>query len=90
MHLEIRYHWRQFARMQKKKGAYNPLSHSKRNDGIDYDLFSYLKLPALLVTEDGGLTDKLFDIESFQKEWIFRPQKLADLWKANGNPRPAF
>ncbi|MBD8148256.1 hypothetical protein IFT37_20105 [Pseudomonas fluorescens] len=90
MHLEIRYHWRQFARMQKKKGAYNPSSRSKRNDGIDYDLLSYLKLPALLVTEDGGFVDKLSDINSFQKDWIYRPQKLADLWEANGNPRPFF
>lgn len=89
-HLSNRYVWRQFVRKQKSKGAYNPTSPSKRNDGIDADLYRYLVLPALIVTEDGGFFGGLADINSFQKNWFFRPQMLADEWLQGKCPNPIW
>ncbi|MCC6070544.1 hypothetical protein ACFSQU_12000 [Massilia sp. GCM10020059] len=88
MHLQNRYHWRQFVRMQQKKGAYNPNSPKKRNDGIDADLYRYLVLPALIITEDNGFLTKLADIQSFQKSWLYTPQQLADEWIQGNEPAP--
>jgi hypothetical protein len=89
-HLSNRYHWRQFARMQKKKEPYDPRSKNKINDGIDADLYHYLALPAFIVSEDGGFFGGLEDIESFQKNWFFRPQALAEEWQQGKNPKPLW
>ena len=89
-HLSNRYHWRQFVRMQNKKGAYNPRSDKKVNDGIDADLYRYLVLPAFIVSEDNCFFGGLDDIQSFQKSWFFRPQALADEWQKGNKPKPIW
>lgn len=90
MHLTNRYYWRQFVRKQKSKNPYDPTSAKKRNDGIDADLYRYLLLPALVVTEDKAFLSGLADIESFQKHWFFTPQMLADEWLKGRRPEPAW
>lgn len=90
MHLQNRYHWRQFVRMQQKKGGYNPDSPKKRNDGIDADLYRYLLLPALVVTRDNGFLTKLSDIQSFQKGWLYTAQQLAEDWLRGMHPAPTW
>jgi hypothetical protein len=72
--------------MQKEKEPYDPESPKKRNDGIDADLYRYLLLPALIVTQDKAFFGGLSDIQSFQKGWFYTPQLLADEW-LNGNQR---
>lgn len=90
MHLVNRYYWRQFVRKQKIKDGYDPTSAKKRNDGIDADLYRYLVLPALVVTEDKGFLSGLDDIKSFQRHWFSTPQFLADEWLRGGRPAPAW
>lgn len=90
MHLEVRYHWQQFSRMQKEKRPYNPSNKRNYNDGIDYYLYSYLKLPAFIVTEDNGFFSRLVDIDSYQKNWIHKPDGLAQQWINNKNPKPSY
>lgn len=90
LHLQNRYLCRQLIRMQKKENAYNPLSRKKRNDGIDADLYRYLQLPALVVTEDKGFLTGLDDIDSFQKNWFFKAEVLAAQWESGHAPVPAW
>lgn len=89
-HLKNRYFWRQFVRKQKSKGAYDPTSPKKRNDGIDADLFGYLTLPAFVVTRDKGFFEGLADIQSFQKAWLYRPEALASAWLNGSKPIPSW
>lgn len=89
-HLKNRYMWRQFVRKQKHKNAYDPTSSKKRNDGIDADLYLYLILPALIITTDSAFFGGLADIESFQKEWFFQAQELANEWLRGTRPAPTW
>ena len=90
LHLQSRYLCRQFIRMQKPKDAYDPTSKKKRNDGIDADLYRYLPLPALIVTEDKGFLTGLSDIDSFQKHWFFKAESLAENWEQGHSPAPTW
>ena len=88
--LRIRYFWRQFVRHKKEKGAYNTDAPKKRNDGIDFGLYSYLALPALAVAGESGFHEKIADIPSFQTSWIFRPEALAQSWSNGDHPKPRW
>jgi len=90
LHLQSRYLCRQFIRMQKAEDAYNPTSKKKRNDGIDADLYRFLQLPALVVTEDRGFLTGLGDIDSFQKHWFFKAEALAEKWEQGQKPAPIW
>lgn len=89
-HLEVMYCWRQFSRMQQTKNGYDPDNIKKRNDGIDFDLYRFLKLRALVVTEDKGFLTGLADIKSYQTTWFYTPRNLANTWASGKSPTPAW
>jgi hypothetical protein len=89
-HLEVLYCWTRFSSMQKVKRAYDPTSKKSRNDGVDFDLYRFLKLPAFVVTLDKGFLEGLTDFSSYQANWFFRPQELADSWNAGITPKPRW
>ncbi len=88
--LQIRYLYRQWVRTRKSKQAYSPASHNNRNDGIDFDFYRFLMLPALVVTEDNGFLTRISDIPSSQKSWFMNPQDLATRWQQGGRPWPTW
>ncbi|CAE6763873.1 hypothetical protein G2912_14625 [Paraburkholderia aspalathi] len=88
--LQMRYIWRQWVRTRQKRDGYDPTSEKKVNDGIDLDLYRYLILPALVVTDDRGFHERLADIKSDQRHWFWRPQALADAWVRGERPRPVW
>ncbi|MFJ3368196.1 hypothetical protein [Pseudomonas sp. NPDC086251] len=88
--LQIRYLYRQWVRTRKSKRAYSPASHNNRNDGIDFDFYRFLMLPALVVTEDNGFLTRISDIPSAQKTWFMTPDELAARWEGGGRPRPTW
>lgn len=88
--LQLRYLWRQWVRTRLDKHPYNPEHQKKRNDGIDYDLYGYLMLPAFLVADEAGYFERIRDINSPQLAWIWRPQDLADAWNRGERPRPEW
>jgi hypothetical protein len=88
--LRTRYFWRQFVRSKRRRQAYNVHAPKKRNDGIDFTLFTYLALPAFVVTKDSGLLSGLADIPSFQARWFLNPGKLVTAWNAGDRPRPSW
>jgi hypothetical protein len=90
MHLELRYRFRQMARSAQRKNAYDPGKKRNRNDGIDVDLYKYFILPALAVAEDSGFFSSLDSIQSFQKDWFYRPEQLAARWLAGERPQPVW
>ncbi len=67
---------------------YDPTSLKKLNDGIDFDLYRYLMLPAFVVADDSGFFTKITDIPSFQVKWFCKPQALADAWSRGESPVP--
>ncbi|MNJ41745.1 hypothetical protein D3C77_366800 [compost metagenome] len=89
-HLELVYCWRQFARMQQTKNGYDPDNDQKRNDGIDFDLYRFLKLRALVVTEDRAFLTGLSDIKSYQAAWFYTPRNLASRWAGGKSSAPAW
>jgi hypothetical protein len=88
--LRTRYVWRQFVRRRKPHEPYNVDGKAKRNDGIDFTLYTYLALPALVVTTDKGLLERLADIKSFQTGWFFKVEDLVAAWLAGDRPRPVW
>lgn len=88
--LQTRLLWRQFVRCKKAIGPYTPESAKKANDGIDFDFYRYLALPALVVSEDTGFFSRLDNITSFQKQWFYKPQGLADAWARGDRPLPEW
>ncbi|WP_133499628.1 hypothetical protein [Cognatilysobacter terrigena] len=89
-HLEIRYKFRQAARMKRAKEPYDPYSPRKRNDGLDVDLFDCLMLPAFVVTCDRAFFGGIESIASFQRSWFKRPEALAREWRAGERPAPRW
>ena len=90
MDLGIRYAWRQHVRRNRAREPYNPASHRRRNDGIDFDLYYFLMLPALLVTDDTGFGARLEPIQSFQRSWIYTPEQLAAAWRSGTIAMPTW
>lgn len=88
--LQMRYEWRQWVRFRQKKDGYNPASKKNRNDGVDLDMYCYLKLPALVVAGESGFHSRIEDIKSPQLDWFKQPQDLADAWTRGERPRPAW
>lgn len=88
--LLLRYVWRQWVRTRLDKFAYDPTRDSNRNDGIDLDLYRYLMLPAVVVSDDKGFHDRIADIKRPQRAWFWRPQALADAWMRGEPPRPVW
>ncbi|WP_132824784.1 hypothetical protein [Stenotrophomonas sp. TEPEL] len=89
-HLEVRYRFRQAARSRLDKRPYNPASAKKKNDAMDLSMYSYLTLPAFVVTRDKGFMSKLASIESFQRDWFKLPEELADGWRRGERPTPQW
>jgi hypothetical protein len=89
--LQTRYSWRQYKRSRGRLShRYDPTNRGKRNDGIDFNLYTYLALPALIVAGEGGFFGSIADITSFQREWIMRPATLAQAWERGERPRPLW
>ncbi|MNG13289.1 hypothetical protein D3C84_969600 [compost metagenome] len=88
--LQIRYLYRQWVRTRKSKRAYYPATHNNRNDGIDFDFYRFLMLPALVLTEDKGFLSRISDIPSSQKNWFMTPQELANSWQHGDRPWPTW
>lgn len=88
--LQVRFFWRQYVRSKKELEPYDPTSRKKRNDGIDFGVFQYLMLPALVVATDKGFFDKIADIKSYQKPWFWKPEELATAWTSGERPRPTW
>lgn len=78
--LKVRLLWRQYVRSKKASEPYDPTSPKKRNDGIDFDLYDCLLLPALIVATDSGFFEKIADLKSYQKAWFWKPEALAQAW----------
>lgn len=89
-HLEIRYRFRQAARSQLDQKPYRPASTKKRNDALDLSMYSYLTLPAFVVTRDNGFMSKLAGIDSFQRDWFKLPEDLAASWRRGERPAPQW
>ncbi|HDR9000093.1 TPA: hypothetical protein QDB01_006105 [Burkholderia vietnamiensis] len=68
-------------RTRKTKEPYNPGSSNHLNDGIDFDLYRYLMLPAFVVSDDNGFHSKIADIKSPQRTWFKKPEELAAAWE---------
>lgn len=90
LELACKYLWRQHVRSAKSHEPYDPRSRKKRNDGIDFELFFFLALPAFIVTCDKGFSTKLDQIKSVQRGWIWTPEDLADAWLSARNPKPSW
>jgi hypothetical protein len=88
--LKLRYFWRQFVRSKRERGAYNVNAPKKRNDGIDFGLFSYLALPAFVIATEHRLLAGIADIPSFQANWIQSPSRLVKSWARGDRPRPRW
>lgn len=89
MDLELKYYTQQAINVANT--CINPCSKKRENDGLDVLLLHYLILPAFLLTEDKIFSsDKLQSIQSFQKEWILNPKKLAMKWCSGEEPRPVW
>lgn len=88
--LQVRLLWRQFARSKKLKDPYDPTSVKKLNDGIDFDLYRYLQLPAFVVAEDSGFFSRIENIPSFQRHWFWKPADLAAAWTSGTRPFPQW
>lgn len=78
--LALRQMQRQVEARTRAKEPYNPETHRKRNDGIDFTLTFALMLPALLCTSDGNYCTTLRQLPSFQTAWVYKPDELADAW----------
>lgn len=89
-HLEIRYRLRQAARSQLDKEPYRPTSTKRKNDAMDLSMYSYLVLPAFVVTRDRGFMSKLAGISSFQRDWFKLPEDLAQSWSRGERPVPQW
>jgi hypothetical protein len=88
--LQIRLLWRQYVRSKKLSEPYDPRSPKKVNDGIDFDLFHYLLLPAFVIATDSGFFGKLADIQSYQKAWFWKPEDLGQAWMNGDQPRATW
>jgi hypothetical protein len=86
----MRYFWRQFVRSKRQGGPYNLEAPKKANDGIDFTVYTYLALPALIVATDSGFFSSIKNIPSFQRSWFTKPETLADMWKNGGHPAPTW
>ena len=72
------------------ESGYNPGSRKRRNDGIDFHLnFSFL-WPALLVTTDKKFKNLLRGLKSYQANWVFLPEELAEKWEQQALVEPTW
>jgi hypothetical protein len=88
--LKVRYFWRQFVRSNKEHSAYNVNASKKRNDGIDFTVYTYLALPALVVATERGFQESIMDIPSFQVAWFHKPSSLVEAWIRGDRPQPRW
>lgn len=77
-------------RTRKSKEPYDPTSVKKVNDGIDFDLYCYLMLPAFVVASERGFYGEIADIKSLQRDWFWRPEELAAARAVGERPRPIW
>lgn len=88
--LQFKYLWRQYVRSLRMENAYNPESAKKVNDGIDFDLYRYFMVPALVVSCDRGFFEALNGIDSFQRSWFYRPDCLVSAWRRGAPTSPQW
>ena len=88
--LQVRLLWRQFLRSRESKFPYDPSSKKKKNDGIDFDLYLYFYIPALVITLDDGFFKSIKDIKSYQKDWFVKPEYLASQWREGVKLNPSW
>ncbi|ONX70739.1 hypothetical protein A8F16_04270 [Burkholderia cenocepacia] len=88
--LVMRYLWRQWVRTRKSVQPYDPSNDSKINDGIDFDLYHYLTLPAYVVATEKGFHGAIEDIKVPQRDWFWKPEELAAAWERGERPRPTW
>ena len=80
--------WAELGR--RRASGYNPSSPKRRNDGIDFHLnFSFL-WPALLVTTDKNFKKFLRCLNSYQAQWVFLPEELAEKWEQHALIEPTW
>lgn len=77
---KTRHLFRKGLHFQKLTEAYDPTNEKNKNDGPDDDLLHYLAVPAYVLTNDKGIIAASRDIQSFQSNWIMKPQDFADAW----------
>ena len=65
----------------KRKEPYNPCSQKRKNDGIDFVALFTIILPSRFCTLD-HMKNCLQNLKSFQKDWVLKPQEIADLYNA--------
>ncbi|MGK5024221.1 hypothetical protein [Janthinobacterium sp. RB2R34] len=87
---KTRHFYRKCLHFQKQEEAYDPTHEKKKNDGLDDDLLHYLAVPAYVLTVDKGIIAAANDIESFQSNWIMKPEDFVAAWKAGNLPPLAW
>jgi hypothetical protein len=88
--LRTRYFWRQFVRTKREREPYNVEAPKKANDGIDFRIYTYLALPALIVAIESGFFSSIENIKSFQTSWFKKPTTLAEMWRNGNHPAPKW
>jgi len=74
----------------KMDGGMNPNSHKRRNDGVDYNMAFVFAKRILLCTDDGNYYDAIKRLNSFQSDWIVKPQELVQRWKEGKLAQPGW
>ena len=77
-------------RCKQSKDSYNPKAKKKKNDGIDFLLTHVLALPALLCTVDDKFYNTLKALDSYQTNWIYKPDELALSWLSKTVNKPEW
>jgi hypothetical protein len=88
--LQVKLLWRLFLRSRESKFPYDYSSKKKKNDGIDFDLYKYFHIPALVITLDNGFFKSIKDIKSYQKDWFVKPEYLASQWREGVKLNPSW
>lgn len=74
----------------RNKTPYNPESNRNKNDGLDFLLGYSFIIPALLCTGDYTLKNRLKDLKSYQNNWVYSPEEIAQAWEDNILQKPKF
>lgn len=84
----IAHAWAELGR--RVASGYNPSSPKRRNDGIDFLLNYPFLWPALLVTTDKNFKKFLRCLNSYQAQWVFLPEELAEKWEQQALIEPTW
>ncbi len=84
--LAVRHMFRQIRLRNQLDGRYDPQSHKRRNDGIDFNMAYYLSVPAYMVTRDEAYCRVARETASYQAAWIWTPEEISQAWKGGTLP----